>query len=200
MAKSDINEDKLMGGKRKNGHKMDCECHICMNMKNKAKRGGYQEEEEKANEYKMGCSKKKNGHRANCKCPICKNMSNAKKGGKGWKKGGSEEEDKEESESDEEKDEESESESDEEKEEESESDEEKEEVKKSSRKGNGHKPDCKCPICKNMRKSKKGSDDETIDENQYIAGGTRRRRTRGKCRGGRKTRKVKRSRRSLRRH
>ena len=40
MTGSNINEVKLIGGKRKNGHKMDCECHICQNMKNKAKRGG----------------------------------------------------------------------------------------------------------------------------------------------------------------
>ena len=70
MTKSDIDEVKLMGGKRKNGHKMNCDCHICQNMENKAKRGGYQEEEE----YKMSGSKKKNGHRDNCKCPICKNI------------------------------------------------------------------------------------------------------------------------------
>jgi len=95
MTKNDINQAKLIGGKRKNGHKYDCECHICQNMKNKAKRGGYQEEQEKAEEQKMGGSKKKNGHRANCKCPICKNMLNSKKGGKGWKKGGSRYEEKE---------------------------------------------------------------------------------------------------------
>jgi hypothetical protein len=33
------------------------------------------------------------------------------------------------------------------------------------KKGNGHKPDCGCPICKNMKKSKKGGD-EPDEENQ----------------------------------
>ncbi len=81
MTKSDINEVKLGGAKRKNGHKANCTCHICENMKKKAQRGGYEEEVEKEEEKKMGGSKKKNGHRANCQCPICKNMRNAKKGG-----------------------------------------------------------------------------------------------------------------------
>jgi len=134
MVNNDINEVKLMGGKRKNGHKMDCSCHICHNMKNKAKRGGYEEEEEKAEELKKGGSKKKNGHRMNCKCVICKNMSKSKKGGS-----------EEESDSDEEK-----SESDEE--------EKKEETGGRKKRGNGHKMNCQCPICKNMRKSKKGGE------------------------------------------
>jgi len=77
----DINESKLIGGKRKNGHKLDCTCHICENMKNKARRGGYEEEVEKEQEKKMGGSKKKNGHRKDCMCPICKNMQNLKKKG-----------------------------------------------------------------------------------------------------------------------
>ena len=41
---------KFNGGKRKNGHKLDCLCHICENMKNKAKRGGYKDELEKQKE------------------------------------------------------------------------------------------------------------------------------------------------------
>ena len=77
----DINNSKLVGGKRKNGHKSDCVCHICENMKNKAKRGGYEEDIEKEKEKMMGGSKKKNGHRKECKCPICKNMRNSKKRG-----------------------------------------------------------------------------------------------------------------------
>ena len=45
---------QLGGAKRKNGHKANCSCHICENMKNKAKRGGYQEDVEKAALKKMG--------------------------------------------------------------------------------------------------------------------------------------------------
>ena len=77
---SDDNETalKLGGAKRKNGHKMNCDCHICDNIKNKAKRGGYREDAEKAELKKKGGSKKKNGHKPNCTCPICKNMRNAK--------------------------------------------------------------------------------------------------------------------------
>ena len=74
----DINQSKLVGGKRKNGHKYNCQCHICENMKNKAKRGGYEEEMEKEKEKMMGGSKKKNGHRRDCTCPICRNMRNSK--------------------------------------------------------------------------------------------------------------------------
>jgi hypothetical protein len=81
MSKSNIDEIKLGGARKKNGHKSNCCCHICENMKNKAKRGGYSEEMEKKAEYISGGSKKKNGHRKDCQCPICKNMKNAKKGG-----------------------------------------------------------------------------------------------------------------------
>jgi hypothetical protein len=148
-----INESKLIGGKRKNGHKLNCHCHICENMKNKAKRGGYEEEIEKEQEKMMGGSKKKNGHRKDCKCPICKNMNNSRKRGKhsGTRKskklrgGDGEEEEEVEEEVVEEED-----------------DEEPEDDKKGGRKkrGNGHKSNCTCPICKNMRKSKKGGDIE----------------------------------------
>jgi len=72
---------QLGGAKRKNGHKANCSCHICENMKNKAKRGGYKDDDEKEQIKLMGGSKKKNGHKPNCDCPICKNMKNAKKGG-----------------------------------------------------------------------------------------------------------------------
>ena len=74
---------QLGGAKRKNGHKSNCACHICENMKNKVKRGGYEEDAEKEALKKMGGSKKKNGHKPDCKCPICKNMNCAKKGKKG---------------------------------------------------------------------------------------------------------------------
>ena len=43
MPKS-VNSLKLGVAKRKNGHKSNCTCHICENMKNKAKKGGYEEE------------------------------------------------------------------------------------------------------------------------------------------------------------
>ena len=85
MNDSDYNPNsttaKLGGAKRKNGHKSNCKCHICENMINKAKRGGYIEDAEKEQLKKMGGSKKKNGHKPNCSCPICKNMKNSKKGG-----------------------------------------------------------------------------------------------------------------------
>jgi hypothetical protein len=68
---------KLTGGKRKNGHKMDCNCHICENMKAKAKRNGYTEDIEREKERKTG-EQKVNGHKKDCGCPICKNMKNAK--------------------------------------------------------------------------------------------------------------------------
>jgi len=159
---NDINDTKLVGGKKKNGHKSNCSCHICENMKNKAKRGGYQEEEEKAKEYMMGGSKKKNGHRKACKCPICKNMKNFKKrerekSNKTKKRRDNEEEDEEEDEEDEE-DENSDSGSD------SSSEEHDKDEKK--RRGNGHKPNCKCPIYKNMRKKKGGQEPDI--ENQII--------------------------------
>jgi len=87
--KSDERTDTaaLVGGKRKNGHKMECCCHICENMTKKAKRGGYKVDAEKRMLKKMGGSKKKNGHRMDCGCPICKNMKNMKNAKKG-KKGG----------------------------------------------------------------------------------------------------------------
>ena len=146
----------VVGGKRKNGHKMECCCHICENMTKKAKRGGYKVDAEKRMLQKMGGSKKKNGHRMDCGCPICKNMKNAKKGKKGgadgdeltplvdettdviekpdliqkraadWVQAPEEEIS------------------------------EIEEIDGGrKKKGNGHKATCGCPICKNMRKSKK---------------------------------------------
>jgi len=157
----DINAAKLIGGKRKNGHKLNCVCHICENMKNKARRGGYEEELEKEEEKKMGGSKKKNGHRKDCTCPICKNMRNSKK------RGGSNLHTKtkkilydavtekvEEQEITEPNHEEV---------------EEKEIItshteKKGGKRGNGHKSSCACPICKNMRKKKGGANDENNEK------------------------------------
>lgn len=74
-------EAQLGGARRKNGHKTSCSCHICDNMKNKAKRGGYNDDVEKEMIKQMGGSNKKNGHKPNCSCPICKNMKHAKKKG-----------------------------------------------------------------------------------------------------------------------
>lgn len=162
----------LGGAKRKNGHKQTCSCHICENIKKKAKRGGYADDAEKELIKSQGGSKKKNGHSPSCGCPICKNMKNAKKGKKG-KRGGSQEEEDENSTDVDEKEE---KEEEEEKEEGDEKEEEEEEgvavggkrkaktLKGGKRKGNGHKPGCMCPICKNMRKKtrKGGNPDEML--------------------------------------
>jgi hypothetical protein len=136
--KSSSPEAQLGGARRKNGHKSNCACHICENMKNKAKRGGYEEDMEKEQLKKMGGSKKKNGHKPDCGCPICKNMKHAKK--RGGDNNEVEEIDIEESEN---------------------------EPLEGGRKkkGNGHKANCKCPICKNMKKSKRGGYEPDI-ENQ----------------------------------
>lgn len=78
----DIDQEKFVGGKKKNGHKMDCMCPICKNMAAKAKRHGYTDDELKKQERKKG-NKKANGHRLNCHCPICKNMDKHKKSKRG---------------------------------------------------------------------------------------------------------------------
>ena len=120
----------VVGGKRKNGHKMDCSCHICENMTKKAKRGGYKADAEKRMLQKMGGSKKKNGHKMDCGCPICKNMKNAKQ----VKRGGGDIEEVVEKEM-------------------------MVSSGGRKKKGNGHKLNCGCPICKNMKKSKRGGED-----------------------------------------
>ena len=162
----------LVGGKRKNGHKMECCCHICENMTKKAKRGGYKVDAEKRMLQKMGGSKKKNGHRMDCGCPICKNMKNAKKG----KKGGAEPKPGEEKIDEIVVDEETNPLVEEETKDLIEkavdfnqkrapdwvqaTEEKISEIEEidggRKKKGNGHKATCGCPICKNMRKSKKG--------------------------------------------
>ena len=73
-----IDQQKLVGGKKKNGHKMSCMCPICKNMAAKAHRHGYTDDELKKQEQIKGY-KKANGHRLNCMCPICKNMAKQKK-------------------------------------------------------------------------------------------------------------------------
>ena len=179
-----------LGGRKKkgNGHKANCACPICKNMKG-SKRGG----EDPEIEFNMG-GKKKNGHKAKCGCPICVNMKHAKgtKRNKRNKRGGSkkrrggrnepEEIDEEEFEEEfqDEAGEENEPEDEDEYEakediEEDSSDEEMEEDEmnednakeggRKKKKKNGHKANCKCPICKNMKKSKRGGEDGDI-ENQ----------------------------------
>jgi len=200
MKETDINQVKLSSAKKKNGHKLDCDCHICENMKNKAKRGGYEEEANKFQEKMMGGSKKKNGHRKHCVCPICKNMKNAKKGGE--KNMNDDTDDGEEK-----------YEGGRMKNKGGEGTEEVEIEEKINimhkKKGNGHKNMCKYPICKNMSKSKKGGDDlpktkkasnekyqilnEAVDEQlrpENIAGGTRK----NKGRKNRKDGKTKKNR------
>ena len=55
MVKSVIDKEKLIGGKRKNGHKNDCTCHICQNMMKKAERGEYTKEDKMKQFRKKGC-------------------------------------------------------------------------------------------------------------------------------------------------
>lgn len=166
-----INESKLIDGKRKNGHKLDCSCQICENMKNKANTGGYQEEEEKAKENMMGGSKKKNGHRKACKCPICKNMKNSKKrgGSKSTRKtkkrtGGNHDDEKEEINDDTDSSDEEDHEDHEEHEEHEQHEEEDMTGGRKKKRGNGHKANCQYPICKNMRKKKGGQQNQSDQE------------------------------------
>jgi len=158
MGKTKIDEAKLGGARRKNGHKFTCTCHICENMKNKAKRGGYTEEMEKQQEYINGGYKKKNGHRKECKCPICKNMNNSKKNKEGGKRktrklrGGNDEDDEEDKITDDDS-----------------SDNEEDEIIGGKKKGNGHKMSCKCPICQNMRKSKSKKGGQELNKEETLA-------------------------------
>jgi hypothetical protein len=121
-----FDEQKIIGGKRKNGHKMDCGCHICKNMEAKAERNGYEEDLQKEQERKRGGPTKKNGHKMDCGCPICKNMKNAKSTNlTNSKKNTSAPTSKDNKSTD---------------------------NKNTDKKSNGHKMDCGCPICKNMNK------------------------------------------------
>jgi hypothetical protein len=185
---TDINHSKLIGGKKKNGHKLDCVCHICENMKNKAKRGGYQEDAEKEKEKMMGGSKKKNGHKKDCNCPICKNMKNSikrvgKKVSRRTRKirGGDDSiEDKVENDTDDTTDNDTTDNdttdndtTDNSTLEQTKDVEQSLEVKKEDKKvggkkkKNGHKVNCQCPICKNMYK-KKGGDSDTVNQTGNI--------------------------------
>jgi hypothetical protein len=123
------------GAKRKNGHKSECKCHICENIKNKAKRGGYEEDLKKQILKKMGGSHKKNGHKPDCECPICINMKNSKVRNNEDSSIFS-----------------------------TLSTKDKNKTVRGKKRGNGHKVTCECPICKNIMKSKnkKGGD---LDDN-----------------------------------
>jgi len=99
-----------------------------------------------------GGAKKSNGHKMNCGCPICKNMSKSKKRG-----GESEIEDV----------------VVEDKVNDVDNNEllvvdggkrKRNHLKGTKKRGNGHKMNCGCPICKNMRKSKKRGGGEDKDE------------------------------------
>jgi hypothetical protein len=177
-----LDYSKFVGGKRKNGHKISCKCHICENMKNKANRGGYTEDSEK----QSAGSTKKNGHKMNCKCPICKNMMNAKRGGKTEDSSSDEEEEPDLEETDTAE------------EEVVEEDTDSDVLEGGKRKGNGHKKTCTCPICKNMRK--KGGDGVEVvakdEEYGTMMGGkkSKKRRSKRKSSFRRKTLKHRRSR------
>ena len=92
----------------------------------------------------MEGGKKSNGHKHECKCPICKNMmyKSLKKKSKS-KKGGAVSDSDSSSDSD------------------SDSD---NITTGGKKKSNGHKHECKCPICKNMSKNKKGGQPEPDKE------------------------------------
>jgi hypothetical protein len=100
----------LKGGRKKgNGHKMNCGCPICKNMRKSKKRGGNEisnsvedaaiadafvkddaivydnnkliEMQGGKRKHKISSKKRGNGHKMNCGCPICKNMRKSKKHG-----------------------------------------------------------------------------------------------------------------------
>lgn len=86
--------------------------------------------------------KKKNGHKATCGCPICINMKHSKRGGNYDE----EEEEKQETAN------------------ETANEETSSQSAGRKKRGNGHKPNCGCPICKNMRKKRGGQEPDI--ENQ----------------------------------
>ena len=164
-----------LGGRRKkgNGHKANCKCPICKNMK----RGG----EDPMIENGLEGGGKKNGHKSNCMCPICINMKYAKsskrnrhnKRGETKKnrRGGGDKDELDET---------SHGMNNEDEldntqhgmDQETEKTGGRRNKKSKKNRGNGHKPNCKCPICKNMRKSKRGGDiedqkEEKADDNEY---------------------------------
>jgi hypothetical protein len=75
MSDDDDDSQITSGGKKKsNGHKANCKCPICKNMK--MKKGGSMQQELRPANFVGG--KKANGHKSTCKCPICVNMKHQK--------------------------------------------------------------------------------------------------------------------------
>ena len=179
----------MQGGgiKKKNGHKDNCECPICVNIKHAKGGAGYDVDntetstvtqtagKKKSNGHKANCGcpicrnmkksgnknitmkdgkKKSNGHKANCGCPICQNMKN--------KKGGAND-DEDTTSSGDSTDSNTTSTSDSNTTSTSDSIDEEQttsshmlggKTKKNGKKSNGHKSNCKCPICQNMKRGK----------------------------------------------
>jgi len=71
MKMQNLEPATIGGGKKANGHKANCACPICKNMKHAKKGGSKMQTLEPAT---IGGGKKANGHKATCKCPICINM------------------------------------------------------------------------------------------------------------------------------
>jgi hypothetical protein len=142
------------GGKKSNGHKANCKCPICKNMKknsakNGAMKGGY------SKNITLKGGKKSNGHKADCKCPICKNMK--KRGGKG---------EGEESSSSDMSDSSSSSDMNDMNDISFVSDSSDQGPMIGGKKSNGHKANCMCPICKNMKKRGKKTQRKTKGGNK----------------------------------
>jgi rubredoxin len=140
------------GGKKSNGHKANCKCPICKNMKknslkNGAMKGGY------SKNMTLKGGKKSNGHKANCTCPICKNMK--KRGGEG------EDESSSSSSSSDMGDSSSSSDMGDSSSSSDMSDSDNQGPMIGGKKSNGHKANCKCPICKNMKKRGKKTQRKT---------------------------------------
>ena len=148
----------MQGGgiKKKNGHKDNCECPICVNIKHAKGGAGYDVDNTETSTVTQTAGKKKsNGHKANCGCPICQNMKN--------KKGGAND-DEDTTSSGDSTDSNTTSTSDSNTTSTSDSMDEEQttashmlggKTKKNGKKSNGHKSNCKCPICQNMKRGKK---------------------------------------------
>jgi hypothetical protein len=178
------NAPTQLGGKKKNGHKANCNCPICINMKH-AKRSKY--------------SKRRKHHK--------RGKTRRKRGGANSPDIDSESDSDLDSESDSDSDNVEEADDDEEAVNVEEADEDEDatssnipttssetdgdvrtEGGRKKKKRNGHKANCKCPICKNMRKGKRGGEGEsegkgnevkaTEEEYDALMEGGKRKRTR----------------------
>lgn len=166
---STMGSNSHVGGiRKKNGHKEKCICPICKNMKHAKGGAGYDVKSTNNLKTQTAGRKKGNGHKANCGCPICMNMKKSlkKHGGNDEEETSSSDDEEETSNSDEgeetsSSDEGEETSSNDEGEETSSSNKGKNDDEKSTnilggrKKGNGHKHNCGCPICMNMKKSKR---------------------------------------------